>query len=292
MKKTFIVLLIAFLSCCSCVRSEKQEVLTLMEVSCENQAFVDLMESIDQYNSDLNVDTKAGGKFWRRLGRIALSDCVGFATGTLLGPGGSVAVGVFASIFAIFRECFDSYPEMNSHSETLDLSESKLYSDEIADMEDCDHVGEIHNAIIDEIYQDNPTLFWTYSEKQLLGVIKQKVAKYYPEESVDYNAVSVEDTKGLVNIILNPEKGMDEVFDELNEKLPTRVAELNVLKSYCKSINAIETNDGVVEYTEGFRAIVVDSDISDDSKEFIQSAVAVAGSSQILWSDCVEETDI
>ncbi|MGM9785757.1 MAG: hypothetical protein ACI3ZS_02860, partial [Candidatus Cryptobacteroides sp.] len=58
---------------------------------------------------------------------------------------------------------------------------------------------------------------------------------------------------------------------------------------YCATVSAIDDNEVVIQYTDGFRTVVDESDIADDSKDNIKSTVSVVGNSRLLWSECAFE---
>ena len=156
-------------------------------------------------------------------------------------------------------------------------------------MSECDYLGEIHNLILEEIYEDNPDCFLSLSESQIITAIQQKLTKYFPNENVQSSAVDIDDTKDLVNVILNPDLTITQVFDNIRLRLPSMDREIDVIEQYCATVSSIEDNEIVIEYTDGFHTIVDESNINDDSKENIKSTVSVVGNSRLLWSECAFE---
>lgn len=250
------------------------------------QSFTDLMNEIDMYNAGFGIDTKANGGFWRRLGRVAAADGLGFAAGSVGGPGVGLLSGILSSFFAVCRELMTA-TFTKSGSDVVELSGDKLYSNAgQTDLSGCDYLGEIHNMILEEIYEENPDCFSSFSEVQIMTVIQQKLEKYYPDENVSPSAVDVTDTKKLVNTVLDPNLTITQVFDKVRSELPSKTKEIDVIEKYCATISSIDENEDVIAYTDGFRTIVDGSDINDDSKENIKGTVSVVGNSRLLWSEC------
>ena len=101
--------------------------------------------------------------------------------------------------------------------------------------------------------------------------------------------MDIDDTKDLVNVILNPDLTITQVLDNIRLRLPSMDREIDVIEQYCATVSSIEDNEIVIEYTDGFHTIVDESNINDDSKENIKSTVSVVGNSRLLWSECAFE---
>ncbi|MGM9736725.1 MAG: hypothetical protein ACI3ZL_09975 [Candidatus Cryptobacteroides sp.] len=285
MKKLFYVFIVALTALVSCSHENDS---TINEIS-EECSFNELMNEIETYNAEFGIGTKANGGFWRRLGRVAAADGIGFAVGSVGGPGVGLLSGVLSSFFAACRELMTA-TFTKAASNVIELSDDKLYSNASqASLSECDYLGEIHNLILEEIYEENPDCFSTFTESQIIAAIQQKIANYYPNENIPSSAVDIDDTKNLVNVILNPDLTITQVFDNVRLKLPSKVNEINVIEQYCATVSAIDDNEVVIQYTDGFRTVVDESDIADDSKDNIKSTVSVVGNSRLLWSECAFE---
>lgn len=293
MKKILLYVMFIVMCVASCTKNSKtSEVNDLQEIPVINQQYSDLFAELEQYNSDFNVETRFSslkGGFWRRLGRVALADCMGYLGGSFLGPGAGLGFGIFTSAMAAITEII-TVIETRSVTTDVTLSKDLLYTNvAFDDLESCDLVGEMHNQILDEIYAEYPECFETFTEEQWINVITAKINELFPEEqSIDINSY-IDESKETIEIILNPDNDLDAAFNTLKERMPLRSNELEVIRTYCETINSIEENQGVMDYSDGFRQIVIESDINDDSKQYIQSAISVAGNSQLLWSECVKE---
>lgn len=284
MKKSIIYLMFIVFTVVSCSKNNSK--IAMSETNNEDPAYCDLMSNLENYNSEYNIVTKAGG-FWRRLGRVALADCVGYlgGVGFSASPVAGFFFGAFSSIIAVIIEITNT----RSGYLNVDLSKELLYSPITLDnLEDCDYVGEVHNQIIDEIYSENPECFELFTEEMWIAAIREKISEMYLLDQVVDITPWVNDAHDINDIIMAPENSLDDAFDVIKTRMPERINELEVVLVYCKSLNAIEDNQGVINYTQGFREIVVESNINSDSKQFIQSAISVAGNSQLLWSECLE----
>ena len=62
----------------------------------------------------------------------------------------------------------------------------------------------------------------------------------------------------------------------------------NVIKFYFNELD----DEKIPDYSTGFRQVVIDSKISDQSKQTIRSTISVAGSSKLLWSDSSAQLDL
>jgi hypothetical protein len=296
MKKLIVYSIFIVLSIVSCSKNNHVNDIDDTPVtpvtSVVNQEYINLINELEVYNSNFNVETRFSslrGGFWRRLGRVALADCIGFLGGSFLGPGAGLGFGVFSSAMAAMPEII-TVIETRSVTTEVALSNDLLYTNvALDDLEACDLVGEIHNQILDEIYSEYPECFETFTEEQWINVITEKIIELFPDEpAVDINSYRSESAE-TISIIMDPDNDLDAAFDALKVRLPLRCDELEVVRTYCETVNSIEENQGVIDYTDGFREIVVGSDINDDSKQYIQSAISVAGNSQLLWSECVIE---
>ena len=257
----------------------------------DEEAFVMLMNEISMYNAGFGVDTKAGGGFWRRLGRVAAADGLGFAVGSVGGPGVGLLSGIFSSFFAACRELMTA-TFTKTNSGTIVLSDDKLYSNSgLTTLTECDYMGEIHNVILEEIYEENPDCFTSFTDSQMLAAIQQKIKKHYPSENVSSSDINLSDTKQLVNAVLNPELTITQAFDKVRKQYPSKVAEINVIEQYCAAVSSIDDNETVKDYTDGFHSVLDDSTIDDSTKKSIKSTISVAGNSRLLWSECISEIE-
>ena len=285
MKRIIISMLISF-SIISCTKNTSNEIATPQEVQTELSSYQDLIIELETYNSELGIETRAGG-FWRRLGRVALADCTGYIFGSYLGPGGGFLFGIFSSVIAVVIEV-TTYHTRSGYL-NVDLSHDRLYEPiGLTNLEACDYVGNIHNQVIEEIYAENPDCFETFTEQQWINAISQKISMMFLMSEVTDITPNINEAHEINDIIMAPENDLDAAFEEIKVKMPDRTNELEVVLIYCKSLNSIDDNEGVINYTQGFRDIVVNSNIDEDSKQFVQSAISVAGNSQLLWSECIE----
>ena len=65
-------------------------------------------------------------------------------------------------------------------------------------------------------------------------------------------------------------------------------AELDVLDILFSGITQIEDEEELFEYIQGCRDIVMNADISEESKEVIRVGLSVALGSKILWKESDE----
>ena len=89
-----------------------------------------MINELEVYNSNFNVETRFSslrGGFWRRLGRVALADCMGFLGGSFLGPGAGLGFGVFSSAMAAMAEII-TVIETRSVTTEVSLSNDLLYT--------------------------------------------------------------------------------------------------------------------------------------------------------------------
>ena len=293
MKKLIVYSMFIVLSIVSCSKSNHTNNIDDTSVALEvNHEYNELLTELEEYNSNFSVETRftsRPGGFWRRLGRVALADCIGYLGGSFMGPVAGLGFGVFNSAKAATIEIISAIMTRSVTSEVI-LSKDLLYTNvPLDDLESCDLVGEMHNQILDAIYVEYPECFETFTDEQWINVITEKISEFFPDEQVVDIHSYLDESKETVDIIMNPDNDIDTAFNTLIARMPSRSNELEVVRTYCKTINSIEENQGVIDYSDGFREIVVESDINDDSKQYIQSAISVAGNSQLLWSECVKE---
>lgn len=275
--KTIFITLLLILSSCS--NQEKAEIAVPEESSADQKAYAELLSNINSYNSGFDMDSSTKGFFTRWFGRASICDMAGFGIGACVNPVIGIFLGAITSAFtAAFFYIEDT---KSSQAAEISLNDNVLYENAI-DLEACDSAGLIHNAILYDIYCKDSTCFSTYSQEEMFNAIKERMSSIYPEiADVTFEDYAAE-ANSTIGIVYNKE--IDVAFTELTRKIPEKKAELSVIKKYCESIYSLNDSGNINDYSEGFREIVSESDIPEESKEYIRSAVAVAGSSELLWN--------
>lgn len=290
--KRYIILILCVLSLLvACDRNESND--TAIQSNTEELlAYNELLSELHQYNSSYGIETRAGGKFWKKLGWIALCDLGGYALPFFLGVP-SNALGIFLGVISSMGAFADSVIDTRSNefNDQFVLGKEELYFDlPISDIHDCDSAGYWHNLIINDIYEMDSVSFYTYSSDQLTSVVETAVLNYFPAFEIPDDAYSkIEDFRELLLTFEN--QSIEETFHGLIIAYPEFSQELRIIQAYCEAINELD-DEKIPDYSTGFRQVVIDSKISDQSKQTIRSTISVAGSSKLLWSDSSAQLDL
>ena len=133
-----------------------------------------------------------------------------------------------------------------------------------------------------KLYEEDNTFSYTWTQEQLLDRIDYWL-RFYPRR---YTRPDMEAINEIIDdVVAMRSMPIDATFESLSQKAPDKKEELQIIKEYCLSLDAIDNAQTLEQYTNGFNDIVWNSDISDESKETIISSVSVAGNSCLLWEE-------
>ena len=240
----------------------------------EKDAFVELSETLNRFNDTYGINKETKG--WVR--KTLLSDLSGFFWGSLVHPGIGLFTGIGASVL-----CFPFFYISRDEAEDSGISlNQKAMIPTDGPLSEYNDFGYIHNSIIMKLYEEDNTFSYTWSREKLFDRIDYWL-RFYPRR---YQQVDREKFNEIIdNVIAMRSMSIDDTFESLSQKAPDKREELQIIKEYCLSLDAIENAQTLEQYTKGFNDIVWNSDITDESKETIISSVSVAGNSCLLWEE-------
>lgn len=243
------------------------------------QAYADLFQQLDAYNSTFEFDSSNGymqkkGGFWDWLKRVVSYDASGTIVGAIVaGTPGSIACGV---MFSLYGAVTNPYSEDITSSDFINKPTFEIVDNE---------VGVWHNRIIEEVLTDYPDMLnGGYTENELIEIIGGKLELH-----------NISTTKELENIYNGKNasliKEMTQATDaqaitiSMQKAYPALQKEIQVLDEYMTNVERNTTLAQKVEYTEGVVRLVNNSNIPLQSKQMINSAASVHINSTALWGE-------
>lgn len=242
------------------------------------QAYTDLFQQLDEYNSTFEFDSpsgntqKKGGRFWNWLQRVVYYDASGaLIGGMVLGVGGSIGAGVMFSIIgAVTNPYLD---QINS----FDVINKPTY--EIVDNE----VGVWHNRIIEEVLVDYPdVLDGVYTEEELLEIVGEKLEAHDIATTQELKNVYEGKNATLIKE-MSLATDVKAISTAIVKAYPALQKEMEVVEVYMENVEKNATLEKKVEYTEGVVQVVKQSNISAAAKNNIISSASVYANSSALW---------
>jgi outer membrane lipoprotein SlyB len=269
LKLSIIAVLFFCIGTISCTKEDvpKQKINEQTKV----ETFANLHNQLVDYNKSFGIEPTRKA-WWKWLVCIG-ADVVGGAVGGLIGGGTGAAVGAIAGSSVA--------NELTSNS--MNVSANNNISLRRNNLSAIDSLGFLHNDIIIELYQTDSALFQPENEDELLLAIIGKVEEEHPSDFVPVNFLAI---KTLVHNIIDALNNADDIstaIGELKILYPVKSDELDIVAILLEGIIDIDDKDELLDYIEGFRDIVMDADISDESKESIRAALAIAIGSKNLW---------
>lgn len=243
----------------------------------ESVAYEQLSKSLEEYNTEFlnSTETKS---FWSSLCRIVTNDAIGALLGSsAFGPGGGLFGAVAASTARFVTEIIETHLDSGNAEELNSFfnRDTCLYDD--LSLNEADSIGIYHNQIIVAMLDERPDIA-SMSETEINDLIICKMS----EAGQGLLSTAVADYKFYS--ALNDDENSEALFNRISKRYPSINRELQIVKKYADTIANIE-EDEIPSYTDGYRAIVNDSDISEDSKDLVISTISVAGSSKLLWEE-------
>lgn len=215
MKRYIIMSLCVLSMLLACDRNESMD-LAIQDSSEELQAYDELLSELQEFNSEFGIETRAKGKFWKKLGWITLNDLGGYLLPYIIGiPSNALAIcmGAISSLSAFVGVMIETRSD-DSDSSVI-LGQRELYLGHyINDIHDCDSAGYWHNLIINDIYEADPTCFPTYTIDQIPSVVEATVINHFPFFEMPNEVYSkMDDFRALLLTLEN--KTIEETFDAL-----------------------------------------------------------------------------
>lgn len=209
--------------------------------------------------------------FWKRLKLIAVCDLSGaIIGGTLAGGGGALGGAILFSLGAVLGP--SEYVVANSSSiPTIEFEDNNL--------------GEMHNIIINEIIEENPTLLNSdFDATLLIELVTAKMIEHNIDISANnnFNQIFNVESKTMTDNILKSES-ISEAMDVIVNSRPELRLETVAIERYLNMAVQIRDQETRLDYTQEFMNVVDKSNIPVSSKQQINSGLAVFENSSVLW---------
>lgn len=254
----------------------KSEVFTKLNVQLEgyNRQFGVQMLAVPQSRSFLSKLWKvAKADFWGALagaggiGIFGIKDGYNSNTGRAMLYAG-IAGAVIGSLDAVGT--FTSSNQIQCQSAICDTTALAIGT---FDISQADSVGYYHNVIINEMFAETTDLL-SKDEAEILNLTKAKIQNRFN--------LSSQEMEDIVNMD-NGETIEIGDFEALKLVHPEYSDEIEIARIYFEGVSNMSTTAEVQTYTEGFRDIVVSSEIPESSMSVIQTSASVAANSYCLW---------
>ncbi len=144
---------------------------------------------------------------------------------------------------------------------------------------DSTNFGAFHNAVILNLLLEDDMDFNTTQE------LATSTLKSLSELGFDTSNISID---ALVNDIdcffeNTYSDDTDIMFNRLISKYPERKSELQILKNYIGTVEDFDSIDDIKDFTDGYTAIINQSQIKKSEKEKFTSNISIAPASRQLW---------
>lgn len=290
MKAKFSFFFFGFVIFMSCSNNLDKDVNTSnVETFDKSETFADLNYRLDEYNRQLgiqkNVLPQTRGKFWSTLWKVTKADFLGAFIGA---GGGGIAnvinggkpfsgnVVLYSSILGAVVASLDAAGGCQivvpSNSDGINSYDAAVVFGSFA-VSEMDSVGYYPNKLIKEILEETPNLL-TKGKDEMQYLTKKKI-----QECFGLSSQEIEEIAGLCNEV----RIEVEDFDKLKATYPKLADEINISEKYFTAIANLSTDAEIQAYTQGFRDIVVSSNIPQNSMNVIQASTSVAANSHCLW---------
>lgn len=282
----FLVLLL-FSSCSNSNDQESRFRLNNEQRTFKSEAFTKLNIQLEGYNRQFGVQSFAAPQtrgFLSKLWKVVKADL----WGALAGAGGIGVLGVkdgynsntgnamlYAGIIGAIVGSLDAVGTITSSNQTScqAICDNNALVIGTSTISQSDSVGYFHNVIINEMLTEIPDLL-TKDETEILNLTKAKI-----QNSFNLSSKEMEDIVNMGNVA-TVDIGD---FDALKLAFPQFSDEIEITRIYFEGVSNMSTSAEVQTYTEGFRDIVVSSDIPEESMSVIQTSASVATNSYCLW---------
>lgn len=190
--------------------------------------------------------------------------------GTLAGGGGALGGAILFSLGAVLGP--SEYVVANSSSiPTIEFEDNNL--------------GEMHNIIINEIIEENPTLLNSdFDATLLIELVTAKMIEHNIDISANnnFNQIFNVESKTMTDNILKSES-ISEAMDVIVNSRPELRLETVAIERYLNMAVQIRDQETRLDYTQEFMNVVDKSNIPVSSKQQINSGLAVFENSSVLW---------
>lgn len=289
---------IALVAGFACTQDEKQVKLVKTE---KQMAFEELQLRIDALNAEFGVGDVNSRGFWstlKKIWKVVKADALATVTaeaikeeaigGLLWGEAGAIVIAVVNGVDASADEASAQFQQSKGEQKyvperTLNNFED-LFEEGVVPTQ-LDSVGFYHNHIICDLYDTYGDDLYTMDEAMREGLVVQYARKYLDFSESITKLPELEELNTLNQIVLDmDEENMDASFEAIGQLLPNCVEELQVVENYCRTLITFESDEELILYTKAHNNIVLDSELSEYSKELVKIGTNVGIYSSGLWT--------
>lgn len=254
--------------------------------------------------------------FLRKIVRVVVADAGAAVVGSLGGPATGVIVGATASALTAAD---DNINVTISSSTTTSTSESAVATLDETTAE-ADVIGTLHNELLIEVYKEYPNLN-ELPEAEIERIIKKVFDEKFANDPrlkeehtnttggpVDGNMsidapssgvspdiadrpstrllidnLKLEDPSALPSPVFGISKP-DNLSSTISAFAKIDLDKSKILAKYVRNVSELEGVKDLRDYTRGIQKIIKKSSVSKKAKKELQTFIAVAANSRILWN--------
>lgn len=273
--KTTKLILTGLLFIFALVSCDKNENITQKKENSFNelQSNISTLNNIFYTKHSISQTNIQKGPFWNRLKLIAISDLSGAICGGLAAGGaGSVGGAILFSLGGAIGPLPEGYVVTTNTIPSIKTNGIEI--------------GEIHNIIIQEIIEENPTLFnEPFNSARLIDLVNAKLIQHnidtVPKSKL--NLIFNQKSKEMTDAI-QQSNSVSEAMNILSSSKPELKSEVAVIEQYLNTVSQIKDQEVRIEYTQEFMDVVEQSNIPISSKDQINSGLVVFENSSVLWN--------
>ncbi len=285
---------IALVAGFACTQEEKQVKLVKTE---KQMAFEELQLRIDALNAEFGVGDGNSRGFWstlKKIWKVVKADAVGAVVGDAVASKVNLDAG-WGIVVAVCNGVESSIKAADEVAQTTEGEKKYVPERTLNNFEDLfeegvvptqlDSVGFYHNHIICDLYDTYGDDLYTMDEAMREGLVVQYARKYLDFSESITKLPELEELNTLNQIVLDmDEENMDASFEAIGQLLPNCVEELQVVENYCRTLITFESDEELILYTKAHNNIVLDSELSEYSKELVKIGTNVGIYSSGLWT--------
>lgn len=285
---------IALVAGFACTQEEKQVKLVKTE---KQMAFEELQLRIDALNAEFGVGDVNSRGFWstlKKIWKVVKADAVGAVVGDAVASKVNLDAG-WGIVVAVCNGVESSIKAADEVAQTTEGEKKYVPERTLNNFEDLfeegvvptqsDSVGFYHNHIICDLYDTYGDDLYTMDEAMREELVVQYARKYLDFSESITKLPELEELNTLNQIVLDmDEENMDASFEAIGQLLPNCVEELQVVENYCRTLITFESDEELILYTKAHNNIVLDSELSEYSKELVKIGTNVGIYSSGLWT--------
>lgn len=280
-KLTFILIAVGILSAIGLAFSmtgcSASEVLTPSSEEAKTEAAAELIDALDKYSVQFLAShpvTSRGDHGWSKFKKAVRADHVGFSLGSWIGSVGKSR--------KEWKKLCDQ--ETQDHADELTQMECNMINNRIDSLvdvyqQDGTNIGALHNAIILKSFVEDDMDFET-TDELVNSIVFSVTALGLEIAEVDESAVVNEIDDFFENIY---DEDVSVMYNRLSLRYPEKREEFQILDRYPSTTENLSSVQEIIEFSDGFISLINESNISSDSKQFLEENISIAPASHDLW---------